>query len=171
MVKIFDANDEILRELSRILLKILEDKNGEIYQENVAKFGIPEEYARKAFFEENLLKLQNSGKVKFYLAMGDDGKTIMGFAQTIIRNEDTVELDRIVVFPEFTRKGIGTKLLQYALEEIEKRGFKKVIVNAGKNEVHARKFYEKNGFEKIEEYTVHAPWGKKLDLVSYQYSF
>ncbi|NHV61099.1 MAG: GNAT family N-acetyltransferase [Candidatus Verstraetearchaeota archaeon] len=39
----------------------------------------------------------------------------MGFAQTIIRNEDTVELDRIVVFSEFTRKGIGTKLLQYAL--------------------------------------------------------
>ena len=76
MVKIFDANDEILRELSRILLKILEDKNGEIYQENVAKFGIPEEYARKAFFEENLLKLQNSGKVKFYLAMGDDVDTL-----------------------------------------------------------------------------------------------
>jgi len=105
LVKIFDADDEKIRELSRILLKILEYKNGEIYQENVAKFGIPEEYARKAFLEENLLKLQNSGKAKFYLAMESDGKNIMGFAQTIIRNEETVELDRIVVFPEFRRKG------------------------------------------------------------------
>ena len=32
--------------LSRKLLKLLEDKEGQLYQDNVAKFGIPEEYVR-----------------------------------------------------------------------------------------------------------------------------
>ncbi|MCX8182223.1 MAG: GNAT family N-acetyltransferase [Candidatus Methanomethyliaceae archaeon] len=170
MVKIVEADEEAIRNLSRMLMKILEDENGEIYQENVAKFGIPKEYVKRAFIEENLLKMRNMGKAKFYLAMEDYCKTIIGFAQTMIIDEDTIELDRIIIFPEFTRKGIGTSLLQYTIKESKQRGFKKVVVNAGKDELHARRFYENNGFKKIEEYTIDAPWGKKLDLVSYQFS-
>ncbi|MEM4217129.1 MAG: GNAT family N-acetyltransferase [Candidatus Methanomethylicaceae archaeon] len=171
LFKIVEADEEALERLSRTLLKILEDKEGEIYQENVAKFEIPEEYVRKAFSEDSLLKARNLEKAKFYLVMEENGEEIVGFAQTIMRNEGTVELDRIIIFPEFTRKGLGSKLLQHVLNESKKRGFKKVIVNTGKDEIRARRFYEKNGFEKLEEYVVDTPWGKKLELVCYQFSF
>ncbi|MEM2057573.1 MAG: GNAT family N-acetyltransferase, partial [Thermoproteota archaeon] len=66
---------------------------------------------------------------------------------------------------------LGSKLLQHVLNESKKRGFKKVIVNTGKDEIRARRFYEKNGFKKLEEYVVDTPWGKKLELVCYQFSF
>lgn len=171
LFKIVEADEEALERLSRTLLRILEDKEGEIYQENVAKFEIPEEYVRKAFSEDSLLKARNLEKAKFYLVMEENGEEIVGFAQTIMKNEGTVELDRIIIFPEFTRKGLGSKLLQHVLNESKKRGFKKVIVNTGKDEIRARRFYEKNGFEKLEEYVVDTPWGKKLELVCYQFSF
>lgn len=170
MVEIVEADDEAVRNLSRTLLKLLEDKNGEVYQKNVAKFGIPDEYVRRAFFDENLLKSKNSGRAKFFLALEGDNKLIAGFAQIMKIDEDSVELERIIVFPEFARKGIGSRLLQHVLKESKMRGYKKVVVNAGKEEIHARRFYEKNGFEKFKEYIVDAPWGKKLELVSYQYS-
>lgn len=171
LFKIVEADEEAVERLSRTLLRILEDKEGEIYQENVAKFEIPEEYVRKAFSEDSLLKARNLEKAKFYLVMEENGEEIVGFAQTIMKNEGTVELDRIIIFPEFTRKGLGSKLLQHVLNESKKRGFKKVIVNTGKDEIRARRFYEKNGFEKLEEYVVDTPWGKKLELVCYQFSF
>jgi len=45
------------------------DKNSQVYQENVAKFGIPEEYVRKAFAEETLVKAVAAGKATLYLAL------------------------------------------------------------------------------------------------------
>lgn len=168
MVQIGEADDNDIKSLSRTLLSFLEDKNGEVYQENIAKFGIPEEYVRRAFSEENLLKAKSTEKANFYLAV-EEGK-IMGFAQTVIRSTDTIELDRIIIFPEHTRKGIGTQLLRYVLTKSKQSGFKRVIVNAGREELHARKFYEKNGFEKLKEYTIDTPWGNKLSLVTYQLS-
>jgi hypothetical protein len=41
-------------------------------------------------------------------------------------------------------------------------------VNTGKEEIHARRFYEKNGFQQLKEATIETPWGKKLDIVTYQ---
>jgi len=152
--------------LSKKLLVLLMDKNSQVYQENVAKFGIPEEYVRKAFAEENLVKAVAAGKATFYLALED--QTIIGFAQTILKNEGTAELDRIIVFPEHARKGIGTKLLEKVVEDLRQKGIGSIIVKTGKYEEHARRFYEKNGFQQIKEETVHAPWGKSLELVIYR---
>jgi ribosomal protein S18 acetylase RimI-like enzyme len=153
--------------LSRKLLKLLQDRNSELYQENVAKFGIPEDYVRQAFTEETLLKAVASGKSLIYLALLNSCK-ILGFAQTIRQDETTVELDRIVVFKEYARKGIGSQLLTRVLKDEAKKGAKTIIANAGKDETHARRFYEKNGFKAIQEATIDAPWGKKLTLVTYQ---
>jgi len=165
-ITISEATQNGIRALSRKLLKLLEDKNSQIYQENVAKFGIPEKYVKKAFSEETLLEVTARGKATFYLALENRCK-ILGFAQTIQQDADTAELDRIVVFPEHTRKGIGTHLLTKIVKDHERKGFKTIIVKAGKEETHARKFYEENGFEAVKEATIDAPWGK-ITLVTYQ---
>lgn len=45
-----------------------------------------------------------------------------------------------------------------------------MIINAGKDETHVRKFYEKNGFKLIKEATINPPWGKKVNLAIYRLS-
>lgn len=166
MTSIRKAAQKDIPLLRRKLMKLLEDKNSQVYQDNVAKFGIPEEYVREAFAEKTLLKAITSGKARFYLAFEDN--EIIGFAQTVKQDATTTELDRIIVFPEHERKGIGTQLLAQAIEDLKKEGVHTIIVNAGKEETSARRFYEKNGFKLIEETTIHAPWGKELQLAIYK---
>jgi N-acetylglutamate synthase-like GNAT family acetyltransferase len=166
MTTIKKATQKDIRALSRKLLTLLEDKNSQIYQENVAKFGIPEEYVKKAFAEEKMLEAAATGKATFYLAR--ENTEIVGFAQTIQKDASIVELDRIIIFPKHARKGIGTQLLHQALVDQKEKGINTVIVNTGKEEIQARRFYEKNGFKQIKEAMIKAPWGKKLILVTYQ---
>lgn len=166
MITIRKADHEDIQNLSEKLLALLEDKNSQVYQDNVAKFGIPEDYVKKAFAKETLLKAAEAGKAIFYLAFKDD--EIVGFAQTIQQDATTVELDRIIVFPQHAGKGIGTQLLDEVIKDQKQNGITRIIVNAGKEEDHARRFYEKNGFKQITEMTIDAPWGKKLTLITYQ---
>jgi N-acetylglutamate synthase-like GNAT family acetyltransferase len=167
IITVRKATKRDIRSLSRKLLKLLEDKNGPIYMENVAKFDIPEEYVRKAFSEETLLVAALSKGSTFYLVL-QDHREIVGFAQITQQNVSIAELDRIVIFPEHTRKGIGTQLLTEAIKDQQKRGIKTIIVSAGREEKHARQFYEKNGFKAVEQATKATPWGNKLTLVTYE---
>ncbi len=163
MVSIKKADDKDVPNLRRLFNQFLDDKNSPVYQENVVKFGISEEYVRAAF--EKLLKAISSGEATLYLAL--EKKEIIGFAQ-IIEDSDKAELDRLLVFPESAGKGVGTELVNQAVQDQKKRGASKILVKAGKEETHARRFYEKNGFKLIKEETVDTPWGKKLDLAIYQ---
>lgn len=145
--------------LGRKLLSLLGDKNSRFYQENVGKFGIPEEYVKRAFAEETLLEACTSGKADFYLAVEND--EIIGFAQITQRECYVAELDRIVVFPQYARKGIGTQLLRKAIMDHKQKRVTTVIVKAGREETHARRFYEKNGFEKNRRRTNRCSLGRK----------
>jgi len=116
---------------------------------------------------EFLLEAAQIDKSTFYLAL-KNGCKILGFAQIAKKDSDSVELDRIVVFPEHERKGIGTKLLQKVIA-YEKKNAKKILVTAGRDETHARAFYEKNGFKQLREEMLEFPWGKKIPVVIYSY--
>lgn len=168
MITVRKATKHGVQALSKKLLKFLDDTNSQLYQENVARFGIPEAYVRQAFSEETLQKAVKSGKSVIYLALENECK-VLGFAQTVRHDESIVELDRIAVFPEYTRRGIGTGLLARVIADEQCKGTRTVIVNAGKEETHARRFYEKNGFKQVKESTVDTPWGSKLSLVTYKF--
>jgi ribosomal protein S18 acetylase RimI-like enzyme len=165
MVAIRIASSEDIRALARKLLPFLQNHDNQAYRENVAKFGIPDEYVNKVFAEETLIEAANSGKAIFYLAL--EKSDIVGFAQTLRQDNITVELDRIIIFPEQSRKGIGTQLLRFVTADQKWRGAETMIVKAGREELHARRFYEKNGFRKGKETTIQTPWGRKVDLVTY----
>ncbi len=168
MVTVRVASQKDLRALSERLLALIEDKNGQAFKENVARFGIPDEYVKRAFSEATLVEAARLGNAKVYLALEED--TIIGFAQMVGQQEHSVELDRLIVFPEHAQKGVGTQLLHEALEDQRLDGTRSIIVNAGKQEEHARRFYEKNGFKPTKETTIDAPWGQKLTLVTYRLS-
>lgn len=164
IVRVASEND--LKALSRRLLEMIRDGDGEAYRENVSKFGIPDECAMRAFSEAALMAASKSGNSKFYLALEND--KIIGFAQMMGQQESIAELDRLIIFPEHARRGIGTQLLREALIDQRSKGIRTIVVNAGKQEEQARRFYEKSGFKLTDEITVDAPWGKKLTLVTYQ---
>ncbi|MCW4045296.1 MAG: GNAT family N-acetyltransferase [Candidatus Bathyarchaeota archaeon] len=166
MIKIKKATQKDIQGLSKLLLALLENKNSQLYQDNVSKFGIPEDYVNNAFARETMLKAAATGKTTFYLAL--DGNEIAGFAQVTLQDGCIAELDRIIVFPQYARQGVGTQLLHEAIADHKQKGAKTLIVNAGKEEAHARRFYEKNVFKQINEKLIDTPWGKKLTLVTYQ---
>lgn len=136
----YRVTEHCIQALSRKLLSLLEDKTSQVYQDNVAKFGIPYEIVREAFSEKILLEAAASDKSCFYLALKSKSE-IVGFAQTIQHDADIVELDRIVVFPDYTRKGIGTKILNRVIKDARLKRADAIIANAGKDEDHARRFY------------------------------
>jgi len=166
-INVCKATENGIKDLRRKMEKLLEDENGKFYQDNIVKFGIPEEYVKKAFSEEALADAARSGKATFHLALKNRHE-ILGFAQVIGHGSATAELDRIVVFPGCERMGIGTKLLKRAISHQKKKGVKTIIVRAGRDEAHARAFYEKNGFKKVKEEVLKPPWGKKIPLVVYR---
>ena len=166
MVIVKVASLEDLRVLSGKLLALIRDKSGQAYQENVAKFGIPDDYVERAFSVKNILRTANEVKATFYLAI-ENGE-IVGFAQVNPGDQKAAELDRIIVFPDYARRGIGTLLLNEVMRDQKRRGINTIVVNAGREETHARSFYEKNQFRQVREVSVDAPWGTKLPLVTYE---
>jgi len=164
IVRVASEND--LKVLSRKLLELIADEDGQAYRENVSKFGVPYEYVTRAFSEATLIEASKSGNSKFYLAF--ENGTVIGFAQMIRQQETVAELDRLIIFPEHARKGIGTQLLREVVIDQRSEGIQTIVVSAGKQEEQARRFYEKNGFRLTNETTIDAPWGKKLTLVTYQ---
>jgi ribosomal protein S18 acetylase RimI-like enzyme len=156
-----------LDDLPRLSSKILNslDPSSDFYKENVTMFGIPEEYVKRAFSEGALRGAASEGS-KFYLA--SEGDEILGFCQMAPQGGEKAELERIVMFPGYTGRGFGSRLLEFAVKDQAREGMGEIIVYAGKDERRARAFYEKNGFEFTGEVSVDAPWGKRIDLATYR---
>lgn len=79
-----------------------------------------------------------------------DGKVI-GFANySPVKEEGNVELSAIYLYPEYQGKGIGTRLLQAGIKNIE--GTKEIFVNVEKDNEIGINFYKAKGFEVISEF-------------------
>ncbi|MFC1730948.1 GNAT family N-acetyltransferase [candidate division KSB1 bacterium] len=67
-----------------------------------------------------------------------------------INNEEGIEKWVIVIVavdPEFTGKGVGSKLLSEIEKEAAERNAKKMFVYTNKNDIEVIDFYRKNGYE------------------------
>jgi mRNA-degrading endonuclease RelE of RelBE toxin-antitoxin system len=54
IITVSKTTEKGIKALSREIEKLLEDKTGKLYQENVVKFGIPEEYVKRGLFPKKL---------------------------------------------------------------------------------------------------------------------
>ncbi len=66
--------------------------------------------------------------------------------------DDTGELKRMYVKPEYQHKGIGRALLEKALELARDCGYKKIRLDTLDHMLPAISLYEKAGFRKIDAY-------------------
>lgn len=58
----------------------------------------------------------------------------------------------LYVLPEWQSKGYGKKLLMHALRTMRQSGYISAVLETAEDNAGARKFYEKFGFEKRENY-------------------
>jgi len=79
-----------------------------------------------------------------YVAEVED--KVVGFANySTVRDGGKVELAAIYLYPEYQGKGIGTRLLQEAVKELN--GIKEIYINVEKENKIGMTFYEAKGFE------------------------
>jgi ribosomal protein S18 acetylase RimI-like enzyme len=79
-----------------------------------------------------------------------DGQTV-GFITTEKLEDGRYEVTRLYVDPETRSRGVGTRLLTAVFDELRARGVAEVLVNAFGDNHAGRRFYERHGFELIED--------------------
>lgn len=75
------------------------------------------------------------------------GDEIVGFSANRRIDPDTVELAGIVVLADHGGRGVGTALVEAAVEQARSEGYGSMVVKTETSNHRARSFYEKLGFE------------------------
>ena len=94
--------------------------------------------------EMYLAELENVGVSFCYLAR-DDGGGILGFC-SFWRVLDELHINNLAVAPTYRRRGIGTGLLTYVLNEGAKLGAHRATLEVRRSNDVARHLYERLGF-------------------------
>ncbi|UCC19193.1 MAG: bifunctional helix-turn-helix transcriptional regulator/GNAT family N-acetyltransferase [Promethearchaeota archaeon] len=124
------------------------------------------EYQLDETFEAYVAKymaefIENYDPNKDHLWVVEIGTEIVG-SIAIVKNDDkTAQLRWLLVEPHMRNKGIGTKLMDEAINFCKNRGYQKVILGTFSDLLIARKMYEKNGFQLIGSESHHI-WGQNL---------
>lgn len=83
------------------------------------------------------------------------------------KTETYGEIWGIYLLPEYWKMGIGSKLINWGLNELNKRKYKKVTLWVLEENINARRFYERVGFKHdgtVKEINI----GKKLNEYRYE---
>lgn len=122
------------------------------------------------FDKEKLSKEISNPHSEFYFAMVD-GKAIgylkmnYGPAQTELREDKGVEIERIYVLQEFQGQKIGKLLFEKAVQLAKERNAAYVWLGVWEKNLKAIAFYEKQGFVSFDKHTFHFGDEKQTDLM------
>ncbi|MBY0120324.1 GNAT family N-acetyltransferase [Bacillus sp. S/N-304-OC-R1] len=111
---------------------------------------IQENFLKSAYSDEMMVRRLELSHM--FVAIADNKVT--GFANfSPLKENGEIELGSIYLYPEYQGNGIGTALLQEAIEKIE--GIKEVYINVEKENQTGRNFYDKRGFKIVSEFDDH----------------
>lgn len=115
--------------------------------EGIIPLEVQNNFLKSAYNDERMK--QRLERSILYVAEVDD--KVVGFANySPVRDNGNVELAAIYLYPEYQGKGIGTALLQKAINELE--GTKEIYINVEKDNKIGMTFYEAKGFEIVNEF-------------------
>ncbi len=83
-----------------------------------------------------------------YVAINPDNDTPIAICCLYAIDRDTIELKNVAVANEYQSKGVGSYLIDRAVEMAREKGYKEMIVGTGDCGFSQIRFYEKNGFVK-----------------------
>jgi GNAT superfamily N-acetyltransferase len=107
-------------------------------------------------YEENSEIL---GVMALYKEIEDSYQTIKGWKTP---HGESMVIHRVIVNPNYERKGIFQQLFQFAKEKAIQSGYKSIKIDTHKNNYKMRAFLEKNGFQYIGHLDV-------IDREAYEY--
>ena len=116
----------------------------------------------KKYLEENLsleklLAELIDPNASFYFAVNNNEiigylKINVGTAQTELKDENSLEIERIYVVNEFQGKNVGQLLFEKAIQEAKNINATNVWLGVWEKNVKAIKFYKKNGFVEFDKH-------------------
>jgi ribosomal-protein-alanine N-acetyltransferase len=98
---------------------------------------------KKHYFSAEL-----SHDISYFYAAEDSGKILGYIIFWLI--EETIELHNIAVHEDYTRRGIGSKMMDFLLEIAARKRVEEIFLEVRKSNRAAEKFYKKYRFEKID---------------------
>jgi len=161
--------DELLAIAKRTFIQAFEqDNNPDDFKTYI------DETFEKSNFKQQLLNPES----EFYFAFYNND--LVGYfklnvekAQTDIKSEDAIELERIYVKEEFQRQQIGKHMLQEATRLAFQKNKKYIWLGVWENNTDAIHFYEKHGFTKFDTHPYfigkdeQTDWLMRYDLINF----
>ena len=125
---------------------------------------------------ENKIKMREKDYKENRFIVAEINNEIVGFCRYTDNMEKTpetpevdCELRALYVKPELKHNGIGKKMFQYAVNEFKNMGKTKMVLWCLKDNVLARKFYEKMGGKIIKERLIHIG-NRDYEEVAFEYN-
>lgn len=87
-----------------------------------------------------------------------DGTKVGSVAIRISRGE----IRNLVVIPEYRRRGIATKLLQFAIEQLKNYDLPEIWAQVRKNNISSLQCFKKNGFKRVTKWS--SPYDPTIKL-------
>ncbi|MFN4314365.1 MAG: GNAT family N-acetyltransferase [Chitinophagaceae bacterium] len=114
-------------------------------------------YMEKAFTEGRMeLELKNPESLFFFAKAGEQAigylKIKVGKAQTELRDEQAMEVERIYVSAQWQGRKVGQMLMDKAIELAAEGGFRYLWLGVFEANTKAIAFYKRNGFVEFDQH-------------------
>ncbi len=128
------------------------------------------EYLNNRFSVEKLTAELSDENSEFYFALLDAKvvgylKINLGQAQTEIRDENSLEIERIYVLKDYHGMKIGQKLFEKAMEISQQKNVEYVWLGVWERNFRALQFYRKNGFTEFDTHIFKLGNAEQTDLL------
>lgn len=129
--------------------KILQESWDKAYSSFIPKEDLTF-YLNQTYNTKKLEELFNN-KDAFCFVAEVDGKAVGWLKLSINNEENRFYLSSIYVMPEFQKLKIGKQLMELAFTSAKEKGFSEIWIGVMDNNTNALGWYEKIGFEFVEE--------------------
>lgn len=127
-------------------------------------------YLQESFSEQKLSSELNDTGSEFYFALS--GEQVIGYlkintgaSQMELKDQNSLEIERIYVAQEFHGKKVGQILFEYAIQIARNRHYDFVWLGVWEHNARALRFYEKNGFVPFDKHVFMLGDDKQTDIM------
>ena len=145
------ATQQDVKALSRVCRETFTLTYREISHSHIK---VIDDYAAEAFNEQQVTKDLKDALIIYYVAKEAD--KIIGYAKLVRQKNPSdlqtvrgILLDKIYLDKKYQKKGYGTQLLDYCIQEAKRDGYNRLWLGVWERNHAAIAFYKRQGFKKI----------------------